>query len=131
MIKSNDKKICRTSSKVFALVDDLFFAEKIRAAGKSSNAHVEILRSGDGLIQKIELERPRLVIIDLNGTTTKPLETIQRIRSDLQLTGLPILGFFSHVQTELKTDALRAGCNTVLARSAFSSNLPDILKLES
>ena len=37
----------------------------------------------------------------------------------------------SHVQGELKQQAQEAGCDMVLARSAFSQNLPVILKRHS
>ena len=128
MTKSNNTTENASSKKVFALVDDLFFAEKIRATAINSGVAVEILKEGEELMQRIKTALPSLVIIDLNGTTTRPMETIQRIRADPQLSEFPILGFFSHVQDELKKTALRAGCNTVLPRSSFSGNLPGILK---
>jgi hypothetical protein len=38
------------------------------------------------------------------------------------------LGFYSHVQHELKLAAVEAGCDRILARSAFTAQLPDILR---
>ena len=42
-----------------------------------------------------------------------------------------MIGYVSHVQGELKQAAHEAGCDMVLARSAFSQNLPQILKRHS
>jgi hypothetical protein len=38
------------------------------------------------------------------------------------------LGYLSHVQSELKKKAEETGCDVVMPRSAFSKNLPRILK---
>ena len=39
-----------------------------------------------------------------------------------------MVGFVSHVQTELKQRAQEVGCDTVVARSVFAQNLPAILQ---
>jgi hypothetical protein len=39
-----------------------------------------------------------------------------------------IVGFVSHVQGDLKVKALDAGCDAVMPRSAFSQNLPQLLR---
>ena len=119
------------SKRIIALIDDLFFAERIRATGIGTGIPIEILKSGEVLLQRIKTEIPSLLIVDLNGTSTGPIETIQKIKSDPRLGGFPILGFFSHVQEDLKRRALQAGCNTVLPRSSFSKDLSKILKEHS
>ena len=40
----------------------------------------------------------------------------------------PIIGFLSHVQGDLKQKAHEVGCDMVLPRSAFSQNLPQLLR---
>jgi len=49
------------------------------------------------------------------------------LKSDDALTGVPLLGFFSHVQTELQQAAIAAGYDRVMPRSAFTKNLAAIL----
>ncbi|HVN80813.1 MAG TPA: response regulator [Terriglobia bacterium] len=127
MTESNCETGNVTLKDIFALVDDLFFVEKIRATGKGAGIPVEIMKSGEDLIGRLRKVSPGLVIVDLNETATNPIQTIQKIKSDPQLLGVPILGFFSHVQEDLKRKALQAGCNTVLPRSSFSRNLARIL----
>jgi len=45
--------------------------------------------------------------------------------------GISLIGYLSHIQVELKQQAQEAGCDMVLARSAFSQNLPLIFKRHS
>jgi len=53
------------------------------------------------------------------------------LKSDEHTKGINLLAYVSHVQGDLKLQAQEAGCNMVLARSAFSQNLPQILKRHS
>jgi hypothetical protein len=39
-----------------------------------------------------------------------------------------IVGFLSHLQNDLRIKAVEAGCDTVMPRSAFSQNLPNLLR---
>ena len=42
--------------------------------------------------------------------------------------GTSVIGFLSHLQGDLKVKALEAGCDMVMPRSAFSQNLPNLLR---
>jgi phosphoketolase len=41
--------------------------------------------------------------------------------------GIPTVGFLSHVQKDLAVAAREAGCDRIVARSAFTRDLPRIL----
>jgi len=45
----------------------------------------------------------------------------------LMLSNIKLLGFFSHVQTELKKNALSAGFDEVIPRSVFARDLEELL----
>jgi len=72
-------------------------------------------------------EKPSLIIFDLNNVNAKPLTLIPKLKSRLKK-GTSIIGFLSHVQGDLKQKAHEAGCDMVLPRSAFSQNLPQLLR---
>jgi len=72
-------------------------------------------------------EKPALLIVDLNSTRCLPIETIGQIKDDADLRHIPVVGFLSHVQADLKVRATMAGCDRVLPRSVFASHLPKIL----
>ena len=50
------------------------------------------------------------------------------MRSDPELAAIPTIGFVSHVQSDLIDAARAAGIGEVLARSAFTARLADIIK---
>jgi CheY-like chemotaxis protein len=115
------------AKKVLAVVEDLFFTVKINEAAKRAGLSVAVVKSErDALDQAAE--RPALIILDLNFAGIEPVALIRKIKGDPALQKINLLGYVSHVQGELKQAAQEAGCDMVLARSAFSQNLPQILK---
>jgi PleD family two-component response regulator len=113
--------------KVLAVVEDLFFSVKINESAKRSGLPVEFVKSELDAMDKARLQ-PALIIIDLNFDRIEPLKLIAQLKAGDDTKGINVLGYVSHVQGELKLQAQEAGCNMVLARSAFSQNLPQILK---
>jgi DNA-binding NarL/FixJ family response regulator len=72
-------------------------------------------------------ERPALVIFDLDAARLRAVETIAALKADSTTAGTRTLGYVSHVQTERITAARAAGIDEVKARSAFASQLGEIL----
>jgi CheY-like chemotaxis protein len=112
---------------VIAVVDDLFFASKIRGTAEQVSARVQFVRSIDAALAKVRDEAPALIIADLNASCCDALELARALKGDDALAGVPLLGFFSHIQTELQEAAIAAGYDRVMPRSAFTKNLADIL----
>ncbi len=117
-------------TRIFAFVDELFLVAKIQETARKINVKVDFLKSDQELLDRLERngeEKPSLIIFDLNSNTAKPLTLIPKLKSMLKRQ-TSILGFVSHVQGDLKVKALEAGCDTVMPRSAFSQNLPQLLR---
>ncbi len=118
------------ASRVFAFVEDLFFLSKIQDTGRKMNVKVEFVKNEKELTERMESngeEKPSLIIFDLNNANAKPLTLIPKLKSKLKK-GTSIIGFLSHVQGDLKQKAHEVGCDMVLPRSAFSQNLPQLLR---
>jgi len=118
------------ATRIFAFVEDLFFMTKIMDTARKLNVKIAFVKTVDELMEKVEIhadEKPSLVIFDLNNANAKPLTTIPKVKSKLKK-GTSILGFVSHVQGDLKMKAQEAGCDSVMPRSAFSQNLPALLR---
>jgi CheY-like chemotaxis protein len=114
-------------SKVVAVLDDLFFTVKINEAAKRAGLPIVFVKSEkDALDQAAAL--PALVIVDLNCGALDPLQLVRNLKAEENLKKITVIGYVSHVQGELKLAAQQAGCDMVLARSAFSQNLEQILK---
>ena len=114
--------------KILAVVDDLLFTVKISDAAKRAGLEAEFVKSEKDVMDKAAHEKPLLIILDLNNNSVQPLELITKLKGDGDLRHISLIGYLSHVQGELKQKAQEAGANIVMARSAFSQNLPQILK---
>ena len=116
--------------KIYAFVDDLFFIAKISETARKLNVKVEFTKSEKDILErfaKAPEEKPSLIIFDLNNASGKPLSMIPKLKTKLKK-GTNIIGFLSHIQGELKMKAIEAGCDMVVPRSAFSQNLPQLLR---
>ena len=105
----------------------MFFASKIRAVAEAVGAEISFPRSKEALLQKVRETKPRLIIVDLHNQKIDPNVLASEVKSDEQLRGIRLLGFFSHVQTELQRNAIAAGFDQVIPRSVFARDLPNIL----
>jgi len=109
--------------RVVALMDDLFFQMKLAETAKQMGVEVKVATSGEAL-EGLMSSEPKLVIVDLNARS-QPLRAIEKLRQTRK--DVRVVGFLSHVQTELAAQAQAAGCNEVLPRSSFTQNLAAIL----
>jgi PleD family two-component response regulator len=117
--------------KILAVVEDLMFTVKISDAAKRAGLEVEFVKSERDVLEKAAQENPLLIILDLNFAAVEPLDLITKMKSDGATKQISVIGYLSHVQGELKQQAQEAGANIVMARSAFSQNLQQILKRHS
>jgi DNA-binding response OmpR family regulator len=108
------------SRELLAIVDDLFFAVKIQAAAKQAGVAVRFVKTAEAA--RAGAAEADLIVLDLN---LAGLDVLALLR---ELPGEKVIGFVSHVQTELRRAAAEAGCGRVLARSTFSDRLPAILQ---
>ena len=111
--------------RIAILVDDMFFAAKIRAAAQNAARDVQSVRSLEQLEKMLD-DPPSMVIVDLNSERLDGVGAIEILKSKPMMKGIPIIGFLSHVQVDLKQAAEAAGCDYVIPRSMFSMKLPDI-----
>ena len=116
---------------ILCVVDDLMFSMKISTAAKAQQAPLAFERPAANVVERVRTERPSLVIFDLNSAKLRPFDAIAAIKSDPELQHTRTLGYVSHVDATAIASARSAGIDEVLARSAFSERLPDILSAAS
>ncbi len=110
-------------SKVAMMVDDMFFASKIRGAARGAGREVVSIKS----VEQLEDDQPSMVLLDLNSQKFDAISTIEFMKSKTELKGIPVLAFLSHVEVDLKRRAEEAGCDYVIPRSLFTEMLPQIV----
>ena len=117
--------------RVVAAVEDLLFRSKISETANTLGVEALFPRSREKLIERIYESPPDLLVLDLNSARFKPLKLLEQLKSDEVSRGVPVVGFLSHVQKDLAVAARESGCDHVMARSAFTRDLPEILAGDS
>ncbi|SPE37652.1 Response regulator receiver protein [Candidatus Sulfopaludibacter sp. SbA6] len=118
------------AKRVLAVVSDLFFSVKLTEAAKRAGLALEFVTDSKEVLEKAR-SKPSLIVFDLNFEKAHPLKLIAKLKGDSDTKGISLIGYLSHIQVELKQQAQEAGCDMVLARSAFSQNMPQIFKRHS
>jgi hypothetical protein len=117
--------------RIYFFIEDLFFVAKIQEAARKMGIKVEFAKAEKDTLARItgasDEERASLIVFDLNNANAKPLTVIPKLKAKLKR-GTSIIGFLSHLQGDLKVKAVEAGCDMVMPRSAFSQNLPNLLR---
>ena len=115
------------AKRVLAVVSDLFFSVKLSEAAKRAGLALEFVKDHAEALEKAKT-RPQLIILDLNFDAVEPLDLIAQLKADPATKPIGLIGYLSHLQGELKIQAQEAGCDMVMARSAFSQNMLTIFK---
>ena len=111
--------------RVVAVVPDLFFAARIAATAERLGVVLELPSPAEAL-EAIRRAPPDLVILDLHAQGD-PLGLARALRADHATRTIHLLGFYAHVDRELREAALGAGLDQVLPRSAFTVRLAALL----
>ena len=115
---------------VIAVIDDMFLASKVRATAKALGMMAVFPRSVEALRHIIDDGRPDLVVVDLQHAKLDAVTLGSELKTNDKLTGISVIGFFSHVEVELQRKAVQAGYDQVMPRSVFFSELANILSGE-
>lgn len=117
--------------RIIAAVGDLFFAAKIRGTAEQVGAEAGFPKTADALLAAARDAKPSLVVFDLQATNLDPFALARALKADETLRDVPLVGFFSHVETELRTRAQQSGIDHVMPRSQFAARLVEILRGDS
>ena len=111
---------------IIAVVDDLLFGSKIRAAAEAADQALTFVRRGADVAAAVAQSAASLVLVDLGQPGA--VDAIRAIRASAG-TAPAIVAFASHVRADLIAEARGAGATRVLARSAFVVELPTLVSV--
>jgi CheY-like chemotaxis protein len=112
---------------ILCAIDDLIFSIKVSTAARHLGAELFFERTAAGIVPRVREKQPSLVIFDLNSQKLAPLDAIAALKHDPDLRHIRTLGFVSHVDEATIAAAREAGIDQVMARSAFTARLAEIL----
>jgi DNA-binding NarL/FixJ family response regulator len=114
------------SPRIMVVCTDLIFSTKITGTAKALGQPCAVARTPEKLAELLANAPPEaLLIVDLNAAGLDPLAAIQLAKAHAWPPR--VVAFLSHVQADLAAAARQAGADQVLARSAFTERLPEIL----
>jgi len=116
---------------IVCAIEDLLFSIKISTTARQLGVSIYFERFRDRVLATIREKQPSLVIFDLNSSRLDPMTVIAAMKADPKLSRIQTLGYVSHVDSEAIAAARRAGIDQVMARSAFTAQLPAILQSAS
>src|SRR3954466_9722567 len=105
-------------ARVAALVPDLLFGSKVQAALAQAGHDVRLLSGPpaswppDGEID--------VLVVDLTTDAIDGVAIVSAARADGRLAATKVLGFFAHVEPEVRDRALAAGFDQVVPRSRMN-----------
>ena len=109
-----------------ALTTDLLLQSQLAGAAQAADASVAVVATVDALREKIATEPPRLVIVDLGNAGLDLPAVISEVRAAANEAA--IVAFGPHVYRERLEAAREAGCDVVMSRGQFHSQMVPILQ---
>ena len=102
------------------------FGSRIRAAAEHAGVTALFVRSAAELLAKAPAAH--LILLDLETRWLDAPASITALRADASTAGMRIVAFGSHVDGAALVAARKAGADRVLARSAFVTVLPELMR---
>ncbi|MEJ2006931.1 MAG: hypothetical protein P8Z30_02055 [Acidobacteriota bacterium] len=115
------------AARILAVVDDIFFLAKIQQTARQLGIAVEAV-APDAIKDHLASGGAGGILLDLNHRSGKAVAVLEGLKKEPSMRAVPVVAFLSHVQADLAQSARAAGCDRVLARSAFSQQLPQLLQ---
>lgn len=111
---------------VLVAVEDLIFLSKIQETASAVGVAIETV-GPENVAEQAARGEVSAVIIDLNHRSGAAVDVVRALKANPSSRHIVVAGFLSHVQADLVTAAREAGCDQVMARSAFTQQLPKLL----
>ncbi|MEX2447195.1 MAG: hypothetical protein WD404_00435 [Solirubrobacterales bacterium] len=101
-------------ARVVSIAEDLMVASRVDTALTSAGHHVILARS----LAEASFDEAELIVADLDAVDPAALRGA----------GVPVLGYYSHVEVETKRAADAAGIEMVVPRSRMARELPALVE---
>jgi CheY-like chemotaxis protein len=105
-------------ARVAALIPDLLFGSKVQSALQTAGHEVDLI-TGE-LEAWDEVGGIDLLVIDLTSPDVNGVELFETLAAGGELHEVRSLGFFAHVEPEVRERALQAGFDLVVPRSRMA-----------
>ena len=110
---------------VIFLTTDLMFSSRLAGVARAQGVQLSVANSAAAAIEKISENNGRRLIIDLNTAGLSIADFVARCREANE--SVDIIAYGPHVHEAKLAAAREAGCDVVLTRGQFNSQMTEIL----
>jgi len=112
-------------ARIGAVIPDLLFGSKVQAALEQAGHEVDLLSSESDAWE--EAGGIDILVVDLTTDAFDGVQLVDSLKAGGELHGVRVLGFFAHVEPEVRERALAAGFDQVVPRSRMHREGPALV----
>jgi CheY-like chemotaxis protein len=112
-------------ARVAALIPDLLFGSKVKGALEAAGHEVDLVSGAVDTWD--EVGGIDVLVVDLMAQDVDGVELVETLSAGGELHGVRTLGFFAHVEPEVRERALAAGFDQVVPRSRMAREGPHLV----
>jgi DNA-binding response OmpR family regulator len=113
-------------ARVALLCPDLLFGSKVEGGLRAAGHEVE--RHDDADAARAAAPGAEILVVDLTDDRFDGPALVQAMRMDSELDDVPVLGFYSHVDSDTRVRAEEAGFDRVVPRSRMAREMAALVE---
>ena len=108
---------------ILAVIPDLMFQSRVREQARALDFEIATVDTMSEATAALE-RSPALLVLDLQAMG---IDTVTLV-ADAKAREVPVLAFGRHTERDVLRAARNAGCDTVVVRSTFVEEMPQLLR---
>ena len=122
-----DRGVVNRGRSIFALVGDMATATQVVKCAAGFHLGVRNFDKAEKMIAQAVLERPCLVLLDLEKCEAEAFRALKGLKENADLKSVPAVGFVTQAKVMVKPEAEKAGCSRVYMKTEFGRELPNLI----
>ena len=115
-------------ARALVLTADLLFGSNVQGMLAAAGQEVELVADASAFRDALVAAPPVVVIVDLTDEALQGVQTVTEMREEHLLGGIPVVGYYSHVEPGVRELALAEGFDLVVPRSRMARECPQLIE---
>jgi DNA-binding NarL/FixJ family response regulator len=115
-------------ARALVLTADLLFGSNVQGMLAAVGQEAELVADASAFRDALVAAAPVVVIVDLTDEALQGVQTVTEMREEHLLGGIPVVGYYSHVEPGVRELALAEGFDLVVPRSRMARECPQLIE---